>query len=246
MNKKTQGFTLLEMSIVLTLIGVLTSGGMMAGLAFIQKRQEDVTKARMEVIHSAIYSLILKEGRLPCPADRTFATSNASYGVEQACASVAHSGNTAWGSVPTRTLSLPDEYMYDGWGRRFTYFVDTRVNAAAGLKTNYNLKTTPYSGDMTIKNTSNITITNNVIYALVSHGKNGHGAYSPAGVVKNAGSTSTYEQANCVCNSSGASSGSAGSIYVGDPILDPASVTYIDDIASYRTRVQLAKPISLE
>ncbi len=84
------------------------------------------------------------------------------------------------GSVPVVTLGLPDEYGIDGWGRRIMYVVDARATyktSCAALQ-NANTKGIPeiqsaYSADTT--NTYD-----NVMWALISYGKDGHGAF-PAG-----------------------------------------------------------------
>lgn len=87
----------------------------------------------------------------------------------------------AAGVVPTKTLGLPDDYMFDGYGRRMSYMVDTR---ATDKTTCRNLQATKSSGAIQIADAwSNIGTytTDNVMWALISYGKNGHGAFPAQG-----------------------------------------------------------------
>jgi hypothetical protein len=78
-------------------------------------------------------------------------------------------------------------------------------------------------------------------YALISHGANGHGAYTSGGVMMNAGSTDTAELANCNCSSSGVANATYVPTYVQKaPTLDYTSTTdNFDDIVTYRSAWQL-------
>jgi prepilin-type N-terminal cleavage/methylation domain-containing protein len=136
------GFTLLEMSVVLVIIGVVLAGGMSMFTASLQKRQQQETRAKLDAIQQALYLYRLSANRLPCPADITLALGHANFGVEAAnkgaCtggtpAANDASGNKVMGMVPTTTLQLPDDYATDGWGRRILYAVDKHFTASGGF-----------------------------------------------------------------------------------------------------------------
>ncbi len=87
----------------------------------------------------------------------------------------------AAGVVPTKTLGLPDDYMLDGYGRRIGYMVDIR---ATDKTTCRNMQAKKTSGAIQIMDSwANIGSynTDNVMWALISYGKNGHGAFPTQG-----------------------------------------------------------------
>ena len=128
-----RGFTLLEMSIVLIIISIVSVGAMVVFAESLAASQSRDTAAKLVAIQNALYEFRTANNRLPCPADVTLALTHANFGVEVAgpgsCSS-ANYVNTAGlstdpreGMVPTRTLRLPDDYAIDSWGRRIMYAV---------------------------------------------------------------------------------------------------------------------------
>lgn len=84
----------------------------------------------------------------------------------------------ATGAVPVRTLGLPDDYMYDGWDRKFTY----RIARGAGHEDHFDISS--FHGDIGIMDRKGIHKTdinnlppnnNGAIYVIISHGSNGKG-----------------------------------------------------------------------
>ena len=104
--------------------------------------------------------------------------------------------------VPTKTLGLPDEYMFDGYGRRISYMVDLRATNATTCRDMQNSKT---SGNVRIYNTSSdANPSDRVMWALISYGKDGYGAFSMADNTNrsNSGSQDTDQQINAFVNDS--------------------------------------------
>jgi hypothetical protein len=82
------------------------------------------------------------------------------------------------GVLPWAALGLPET---DAWGRRFTYRVTTAMadDPAGGLQASFTLTD---NGGITIKSSAaGVTIASNVAAVVVSHGKNGLGAYQTSG-----------------------------------------------------------------
>jgi prepilin-type N-terminal cleavage/methylation domain-containing protein len=244
------GFSLLELSVVLVIIAVITGTGMVVGKATLESAQIATTNSRINTIETAILAYRRANDRLPCPGDASMTSSNALFGYEAANSGVCTGGSPSAnytfttsgsevveGAVPVRTLSLPDEFMYDGWGRKFAYGVWVGLTAPLGFN-NYGI--TPNCGLITIRNAGGATRTTKANYALVSFGSNGHGGFNERGARVNAGSVNTDEQLNCHCDGSGVNTGYLG-LYVTKDITESATNTLdnFDDIVRYKERWQL-------
>ena len=81
----------------------------------------------------------------------------------------------AAGGVPTKTLGLPDEYAIDGYGRRIVYMVDSRVTTNSGCMA---LQNNQLKGSLALSSSPSFgtDIYDNVMWALMSYGKDGQGA----------------------------------------------------------------------
>ena len=127
MRRRQQGFTLIEIAIVMFVIALLV-GGLLVPLATqVEQRQISDTQKYLEEIKEALIGFAVTNGRLPCPA------SSASAGIEApsgggACA------NSYNGFVPAVTLGLAvvdnQGFAVDPWGNRIHYAV-TNANGNA-------------------------------------------------------------------------------------------------------------------
>lgn len=202
-----QGFTLLEMTIVLVIISVIMAGGAVTFSAHLQQRQVDETNFKIAAIQKALLEHRRTYNRLPCPSylfqydpeDTVFGTesnpiacASASYQYDvtnndNACA-VAPAACVVAGLVPVRQLMLPDDYAFDGWGRRFMYaidrdfaqtdaFVSGTSTASISCDTNTSCFTRSPANRIIIRNLQGVTKTSLAAYVLLSFGQNGHGAY---------------------------------------------------------------------
>jgi uncharacterized membrane protein YgcG len=227
----------------------------------LQKIQLTQTKQKMELIQKTLYEYRLAFNRLPCPADATIAVSALNFGVEAAnpgaCTGGVPAANFSQtpvvgaqdvreGMVPTKTLQLPDDVAFDGWGRRFMYAVsrDMTQTAAFAIITTYDS-----NGRINIKNAQNTVKSNIICQALISFGPNGHGAYPRNGgaVRINASSINTAEHDNCDCNSSAAASGVDGVYVQKDLAINPANkLDSFDDIVEVSSRGDYILPSSVQ
>ncbi len=247
------GFTLIELSVVLAIIGVILYGSMSLLVVSIQSSQVNTTVATMDAIENALLNFRVAFGRIPCPADLTLSASNANYGVEAAntgsctggtpAANFIAASGTAEGGVPTRALRLPDSYMYDGWGHKLRYAMNPNYSVSTSTTCSLGAVSAPA---ITINDASGAARSTQAIYAIISHGANGHGAYTSNGLVINAKNTNTDEQTNCHCDNTGAHTGGAGVLspatYVQKaPTMSTAGtlLTTFDDIVAYKEAWQL-------
>lgn len=250
-NHATQmGFSLLELAVVLVIIAVMTGSGMVVGKATMENAQVATTNTRILVIQNALLSFRRANERIPCPGNATLLATDVNYGKESANAGSCVGGTPAAnysaitgastvveGSIPTKTLSLPDEYMYDGWGRKFAYSVWANSTSAHAF-VNYGVSSNCGMG--TVRNSVGMARSNNAVYTLVSFGPNGHGAYNERGQRITSQSTNTDELINCHCNSAGADTGYLGTYVEKDFTENPnAPLDKFDDIVRYQERWQL-------
>lgn len=106
-----QGFTLIEISMVLLIIGILASSlavPMAEKLGHTQYRQTD---EYLRLANEALYGFALEQGRLPCPAkDEAGLESNTPCLTQ--------------GWLPWKTLGLRRD---DAWGQTLRYFADSKL-----------------------------------------------------------------------------------------------------------------------
>lgn len=186
------GFTLIEMAIVLMIVGVLLGGMLVPLSAQMEQRNRSDTQKAMSDIKEAIIGYALANGQLPCPAVPTIPTGQANAGIArvQPC-----TGANSSGVVPWATLGVSET---DAWGNRYTYRVDSNftdtLGTTFGKDQNGNTcipSITPANATFALCSTGTLnvlsaspagaTIAGSVPVVIISHGKNGAGAYNTQG-----------------------------------------------------------------
>ncbi len=155
MNQK--GFSLIELSLALIIIGLLAAPLLHQYNQYSQRRVKDQTDLSQGVIARAINDFVDANGRYPCPARYTLDENDPNHGKESytppvppppappitpgACvvaggifATTGRDANTAGGpdpvligAVPYASLNIPYEMALDGWKRKITYAVSERM-----------------------------------------------------------------------------------------------------------------------
>jgi len=224
------------MSIVIAIIGTVTIGMVSMGGSMLESAKRVNTTNKLDAIETALMAYRLAYFRIPCPSDPTLtdvAANSATYGYETGAAgactdahgvsytvpapsgssttNVASGTSVVEGAVPVRTLGLPDEYQFDGWGRKFAYAVWTPITAT-GAYTSYGIA--PGCGAITVENAGHGNRSIVADYALISYGPDGHGGYLKSGTRFNAGVSNVDEVANAHYSSGGADTGLYAATYV--------------------------------
>ena len=188
-SQSQRGFTLIELSIVLVIIGLLISMFVSYGSAQITATRIINTKQKQQAIKLALIGFISRNHRLPCPAAANLNQGEAGYGIEATgCA-----GTVATGIIPWSSLGLPESSASDAYYNRFTYQVsvnatttsDQTVAGMRGESTMHtaspivvgNAPTGNQSNDCSIGNTNPCA----AVVVIVSHGQNGSGAFTNTG-----------------------------------------------------------------
>lgn len=174
------GFSLIELAIVLLIVGLLL-GGLLGPISTrVEQEERQQTQKQLEDIKEALFGFALTNGRLPCPADPIVATGSVGAGTEKC--------SITSGVLPWVDLGVPET---DAWGRRFTYHVTTSFMdaiAATTVSPPTSCTSIPTQSSFALCSEGNITITDGssdistkIPALVVSHGKNGYGAYTPQG-----------------------------------------------------------------
>lgn len=202
------------------------------------------TTSNLDKVRDALVDFVSLTGRLPCPANGATDTGLANPATANP---VCGSPN---GTVPWKTLGIPEEAAFDGWGRKISYRVyagntgitqadgasmvncDSQkpggavVMAANGLceSTHSNLSDQFMTGKG-LTFSDNGTASTKIAFMLISHGPTGYGAWLAGGnrmQLPNASNTSEYPN-----------TGSGGTYYrvqSSNADVSPSDVNFFDDV----------------
>lgn len=208
MNNQQGAALLVLMMILLTAASFMILEALPSNRLGLEQRQIAQTMTLLNEAREALIGFALANGQLPCPAAATTVSGAAGAGLAPApgalgCANLA-------GVLPWATLGVSET---DAWGNRFTYRVSQVFTDAAPTFTLSSV------GDMGIGADSNVPA------VVISHGKNGNGAYSMQGGQLALGAD-VDEQDNQLTGAGGAST--ANTTFVSKT----ATATF-DDLASW-------------
>lgn len=192
-----QGFSILAVSSILMILSLGTIVGILSTSATTEYIQVSITEKRLEAIKDKMEQYVFEMGALPCPANPTVLANTAEFAKSADCTLAAISGMTyigtsgtddevIVGSLPTRDLNLPDEYGFDAWGNKFTYSMFKKMAIASEFSGFYAKSITGLTffniqdeaGQLEISpNSTAINTRSFTPYVIVSHGKDGKGAY---------------------------------------------------------------------
>ena len=161
-RRTLDGFSLVEMAIVLAIVALLMAGLLPTLSSQIEQQRRNETRKQLAEIQQALLGFAIINGRLPCPIDPAITNpANAGYGQEAANCQ----GNAvAEGYLPWQTLGVSE---IDAWGTKrgnagdpwkgyWRYRVDRNFANTASQIT----MTTPFSPDqLTIRDSAGNNLT---------------------------------------------------------------------------------------
>ena len=183
--ERASGFTLLELAVVMFILALLFSSLLVPLGTQVDQSNISATQKSLDDVKEALIGFALANGRLPCPADPTIATGLPTAGVERATCT----GANVNGVLPWTTLGVNET---DAWGRRYTYRVtDFFADAISPPTLGPSCPPpppAPAQSSFALCSQGNITVTDgssniatNIPAVVVSHGKDGYGAYTTSG-----------------------------------------------------------------
>jgi prepilin-type N-terminal cleavage/methylation domain-containing protein len=206
-TRKNLGFTLIEMAMVLMIIALVLGGSLPVISGQIEQQRNTETRKQLAEIREALLGFAVSNNRLPCPADGTLNTgveATTGGGAALVCSLNSNVTNSSKGVVPWSTLGVSET---DAWGRRFTYNVTSAFADGADGTNDAAAAACPTSTGVSFKLCSQANL--NVLIAaaganlaanlpavVVSHGKNGLGAYTQQGVQLTGATGDELENAN--------------------------------------------------
>lgn len=150
-HSRESGFSLVEISILLLILGILTVPLVMAYNIYWQQQKGIVTALRLKEFQTAVNFFTQKNGRYPLPASLTATEGDANYGMEGPvnplpCTSAAWQaasgtcdtpgGNVLVGAIPFAALGMAAEDGLDFWNDKIIYAVTkSQANAATFVRT---------------------------------------------------------------------------------------------------------------
>ena len=122
-RRKSSGFSLVEIAMVLAVLGFVLTIVLKSTGAYLSAERRQTTVARLAGIDAALVNYVAQQGRLPCPANGALATGVAGAGVEDIAVAtgICTAVGMLNGVVPWVTLGLPEGEALDGWDNRITY-----------------------------------------------------------------------------------------------------------------------------
>src|SRR5512134_3630593 len=221
---RSRGFSLVELSIVVLVIGIVLTMGIGAWTANLENQANGATVQRQAAIKEALIGYLRRNNRLPCPDIDFTAPDGAENRTTAGDPTTACSA--AFGIIPYTTLGLARDAGRDGWGNFFSYHVSS-TNISAASNGNWSANTdwtrsawfrTGNKGLITVNNRTGATVTaiaSNVVAVVVSHGRNGLGAYSIGGTRNTLPAAGTDEESN---------TNATTTYYRRDPTTDDAAI----------------------
>ena len=201
MIRSEKGFSLLELSLVMIIMSIITYGSLSAGANFIENKRNSETTNKLNIIEHTLKLYVQTYGHLPCPSGGAISNTDVKFGVgnlidqgggvyvcedtlsnvEDTIGAVTLEVDTfSKGVVPVRDLNLADDMMFDAWGRRITYIVENKFVSPQQFATRP-------PGSLHIYNSYDVNanpIVDDAIMVIISHGKSGHGAWNKFGTTR--------------------------------------------------------------
>lgn len=209
MKYSIQGFTLIELAMVLLILGLLMSSFLAPLAARVEQQERNNTQIQLDEIEEILYGHVLQNAYLPCPDCTSTAggcaAATANDGVEDTV--VAGGGLTCAtevGNLPWVTLGVKST---DEWNNIFTYRVDdtfadrnnattdgTGCAASATLNVSFSLCS---DGEIIVLNSAGGTnLATNIPAIVVSHGKNFSLGAPTANETENLNNDTTFVDTN--------------------------------------------------
>lgn len=180
---RTEGFSLIEMAVVLVIIVLLLGGALIPLSTQLEQRKISETEKALDEIKEALVGFAIANSRLPRPAQ------SAINGAERAATCITAAECT--GFLPWDSLGLP---KLDSWGKIYRYSV-----TPAYANVSFSLATIPTKTIQTRAPAppyAPVNLATNVPAVVFSHGRNNHGTSDAGTAFADSSTTNLDEDSN--------------------------------------------------
>ena len=242
-TQRNAGFSLLELSIVILIFSSIAVMGLQLVSKMVTRKVYFTTQSQLMTLDTAMMKFYRVYGRLPCPADRTLAITNASYGNEGNCGGAT---STVSGMIPFRAMNLPVNTVIDGYNNRINYVVSRELATTSTFTTAANIEVR--SGNLQQPCSSSCTVLanpatgNGAAYVLFSNGEDKRGAVNMLGTTSfpcySSTSDTRIDSQNCAAGA--LTIGISSTVYYDSRYNNGTqNANYFDDIIVWRTKGRL-------
>jgi prepilin-type N-terminal cleavage/methylation domain-containing protein len=178
-----RGFTLVEMAVVVTIIGILMAMGLAAANSAMQNVQRSTSKDKQTYLRDALIAYFAVNHRFPCPDNGSNVGNTGRDGVEDRLAGganpvVTSNCTVAIGTAPYLTLGVSRDQALDAYGNFVTYRLDT----VRGWHLSATFPGTPAAcapvAGLSVYSSAVVLQTATAALVVASHGANGFGAWN--------------------------------------------------------------------
>ncbi len=203
-KKRTNGYTLLEMSIVMIVVGIVMASAASAYNIYLKNKAQVDTASNINTVMSAVSNYFIQNGKYPCPARLDLPRTDPNYGMPTACTTdpailamnpgdylnglymeerdstipilVPPKPVVLRGAVPFRVLNQPEYVTEDGYHTRLEYVVTQILTDPATYHKDH--------GGISVideQNRSVVKDPDSIHFIVLSHGPDKEGAWSNNG-----------------------------------------------------------------
>lgn len=201
MKRLHAGFSLIELSVVVTIVAVVLVAGLdlVGGQDKLSKIED--SRERLTVVQEALTRYMQRNsGNLPCPAPLDAPISDTRFGVPEDCttSALATTGRKTLrlasadgpqvrsGAVPVQELGLASKYAFDSYGSRIVYVVTEDVVTGASIEPG-----------IRVFNDAGVELAERKPFLLMSHGPDAKGAFNYDGKQAKACGGGRKDAENC-------------------------------------------------
>lgn len=181
MLKRKKGVSLLELSILLVVSGLIAGFGVNLLNTYFENKKADLNAIRIQDVDNALRAFYDFHDYLPCPAKLDISYDDPDAGKAQNCSTLSKSysingQDVIVGAVPFQALGLDKNYYANLWDNKYLYVIPRKL---AQSETRFlEFEDIESNALFNIKNTHNkMVIDEKIAYLIVDHGKNNNGVY---------------------------------------------------------------------
>ena len=152
MTNMSKGYSILELSISLIVITMLSAGALDMVRVNGIKSKVDSTIKTAHFLQKQLKLFVQDNHYLPCPANPKLATTDSNYGKASAYQYDKNDCTVKKGMIPFKTLGIMQHSIFDKWKNKFVYAIASGMGSKEDIELFSNDKHIHFKGDLKIIN----------------------------------------------------------------------------------------------